>query len=94
MLISDEWAGQYTLLDVSDQLPELKRRPGITSWKVATQPESAGREMIFHESYESYRGEVDSGNEREKDKSKGIGSTAWPPANAADLRLKRWYAFQ
>ena len=45
--------------------------------------------MIFHNSYESYRTEVEEGNEREKDKAKGIAPTAWPPANAAELRLER-----
>ena len=63
----------------------------MTSWKVATQPESAGREMIFHETYETYRTEVENGNEREKDKMRGISSTAWPPSNASGLGLERWY---
>lgn len=75
---------------MSAELPGLKRRPGLTSWKVATQPESAGREMIFHDSHESYRKEVENGNEREKDKAKGIAATAWPPANTGSLGLERW----
>jgi len=56
---------------------------------VATQPESAGKEMIFHESYESYREQVKEGNERERDKLKGIATTAWAPGNVEELGLER-----
>ena len=82
--------GQFTVLNPSGQLPELSRQPGLSSWKVATQPESAGREMVFHGTYESYRKEAESGHEREKDKSKGLAESVWPPANAAELKLEYW----
>jgi multisite-specific tRNA:(cytosine-C5)-methyltransferase len=84
--------GQFTLVDVASRLPELKRRQGLTKWKLATQPEGRGgeRQLRWHETYEEYRKAVDGGEEREKDKLKGLASTCWPPANAAELNLERW----
>lgn len=80
--------GEFTIVDVAEQLPNLKRRPGITTWKVGTRPQ--GKEARFHESFESYRESVDAGNESEKDKDKGVPKTVWPPANAGELNLERW----
>jgi multisite-specific tRNA:(cytosine-C5)-methyltransferase len=78
--------GEFTIVDVADQLPGLKRRPGVSSWKVATRPDE---ELMWHDSYESYRARVDEGLEREKDKDKGLPRTVWAPANAAELGLER-----
>lgn len=47
--------------------------------------------MKWHDTYEEYRKAVDAGEEREKDKTKGLAQTCWPPANAAELNLERWY---
>lgn len=83
-------AGEYEILDVSDQLPNLKRRPGMSSWLVATQPEQTQRQLKWHSSYDAYRAWVDEGNERYQDKAKGLASTVWAPENAGELGLERW----
>ncbi|KAK8846869.1 hypothetical protein IAR55_005959 [Kwoniella newhampshirensis] len=81
--------GQFTIVDVSSQLPNLKRRPGKTSWKVGTQPDTqTSKEIVWYESFEEYRKAVDSGIEKEKDRGKGLPSTLWPPANVAELGLE------
>jgi len=87
--------GQFSLVDVSDHLPELKRRPGITSWKVATQaPTAEGKKLMWHESHESYMVQVEEAlkdaDEDEKKKKKPLPPSAWPPANANELNLERW----
>ncbi|WOO79748.1 Multisite-specific tRNA:(cytosine-C(5))-methyltransferase trm4b [Vanrija pseudolonga] len=78
--------GEFSIVDVSDKLPNLKRRPGITTWKVASHPDGKN---IYHETYEAYRAAVEAGEERDKDKDKGIPKTVWPPANATELGLER-----
>ena len=88
-------SGQYSLVDVSAQIPELKRRPGITSWKVATQaPTAEGKKLIWHESHETYMKQVEESlkdaDEEEKKKKKPMAASAWPPANANELNLERW----
>jgi len=77
----------FTLVDVSDHLPALKRRKGMTHWKVATQSQKG---LVFHDSFKEYRAAVERGEEREKDKTKGLGKGCWPPANAVELGLERW----
>ncbi|KAK4686597.1 hypothetical protein P7C73_g3530, partial [Tremellales sp. Uapishka_1] len=81
--------GDFKLVDVSDRLPNLKRREGMTTWKVATQPESADRKMRFYESFKDYREAVDNNEEREKDKSKGLASTCWPDEKNSELGLEK-----
>ncbi|WVR04516.1 hypothetical protein IAU60_001520 [Kwoniella sp. DSM 27419] len=81
--------GKFSIVDVSSQLPELKRRSGMTKWKVATQPESNGRALTWYESFEEYRKAVDAGKERENDRGKGLPASLWPPANATELGLER-----
>lgn len=81
--------GQFGLVDVSADFPELKRRPGLTSWKVATQPNGKEADLVWHDSYDAYREKADAGLERERDRDKGIPSTIWPPANASELGLEK-----
>jgi multisite-specific tRNA:(cytosine-C5)-methyltransferase len=84
--------GQFSIVEVSDHLPLLKRRKGITSWKVATQPEGSQGPLVYHESYAAYRERVESGEERERDRDpkRGLPETIWAPENVAELGLERW----
>ena len=81
--------GQYTIVDVAADFPELSRRPGMTSWKVATQPQGKDTELVWHESFEDYRKRASAGEEREKDKAKGIPETVWAPKNIAELGMEK-----
>nr|XP_031858166.1 uncharacterized protein CI109_006408 [Kwoniella shandongensis]KAA5525238.1 hypothetical protein CI109_006408 [Kwoniella shandongensis] len=82
--------GQFSIVDVSAQLPNLKRRPGKTSWKVGTQPDAkTSKEIAWYETHEEYRQAVENGTEKEKDRGKGLPSTLWPPANATELGLEK-----
>ncbi|KAJ2863771.1 tRNA (cytosine-5-)-methyltransferase ncl1 [Coemansia aciculifera] len=45
--VLDHFEGALRLVDVSDQLPALKRRPGLATWKVMT------RDGTLHDEYES-----------------------------------------
>jgi len=81
--------GEYTIVDVSADYPELVRRPGMTSWKVATQPGGRETELVWHETFEDYRAKVDAGEEREKDKAKGIPATVWAPKNIHELGIEK-----
>lgn len=78
--------GEFTIVDVSKELSGLKRHPGITTWKVATRPED---KLVYYDTFQDYRAAVDAGQEREKDKDKGLPKTIWPPANAGELNLER-----
>ena len=85
------YPGQYKLVDVARSLPELKRRPGMSAWKVATQaPISEGRKLVWHESHAEYMKAVDALPEAERENKKPLPATAWPPANAGELNLERW----
>ena len=84
--------GQYTLVDQSSALPNLKRRPGISTWKIATQSareEDGTRPIVWHDSYEAYTAQQS--EEEKRDKGKSLPETAWAPANAADLGLEKWW---
>lgn len=84
---------QFSLVDVSSELPELKRRPGMAKWKVATQEGKDG-EIHWYNTFDEYRKAVDEGKEKEKaEKGKGLPSTLWAPENVEDLNLDRWYVF-
>lgn len=82
---------------MSSQLPELKRRPGITHWKVATQASAAeGKKLVWHESYESYKEQIDAHYKKmeeaggDQEKKRPLPPSAWPPANASELGLEKW----
>ncbi|CAG8685040.1 14337_t:CDS:2, partial [Acaulospora colombiana] len=73
--------GEYCLVDSSDRLPELSRRPGVNSWKVAV--DKQGERLA--ESYDTYWNGL---NEHMKRESK-ILDTMFPPANVENLHLDR-----
>jgi multisite-specific tRNA:(cytosine-C5)-methyltransferase len=85
----NEQPGEFSIVDVSADYPELKRRPGMTSWKVATQPAGKDTDLAWHESFQSYRKRADAGDERDKDKMKGIPETVWAPENIAELGMEK-----
>ena len=69
-------------MDVSSQLPELIRRPGITNWSP-----TVGRTIdTSHSSWEAYIATVPEDKHAE---SKML-ETHWPPSNAGALNLERW----
>ncbi|KAG2790560.1 hypothetical protein JG687_00000380 [Phytophthora cactorum] len=72
--------GSLELVDVSNTLPLLKRRPGISTWKVIDS------QLKEYSSYENYVEE----NMKDKIKDK-IRATMFPPTEkeAADLHLER-----
>jgi hypothetical protein len=61
----------------------------MTSWKVATQPGGKDTELVWHEDFESYRSKAEAGEERQKDKAKGIPETVWAPKNIHDLGMEK-----
>ncbi|OWT39580.1 multisite-specific tRNA:(cytosine-C5)-methyltransferase [Cryptococcus neoformans Bt1] len=80
---------QFSLMNVSSELPELKRRPGMDKWKVATQEGKDG-EIHWYETFDEYRKAVDEGKEKEKgEKGKGLPSSLWAPENVENLNLNR-----
>ncbi|KAG0167013.1 tRNA (cytosine(34)-C(5))-methyltransferase [Apophysomyces sp. BC1034] len=66
--------GALEIKDVSDQLPALKRKPGLKTWKVMT------REGQYISSVD----EIENGRQRFK-----FPKTVFPPANADELHLDR-----
>ncbi|ODN90270.1 multisite-specific tRNA:(cytosine-C5)-methyltransferase [Cryptococcus wingfieldii CBS 7118] len=80
----------FSLVDVSSQLPELKRRPGMNKWKVATQPGGKDGELVWYETFEGYQEALESGKEKERgEKGKTLPRSLWPPANVEDIHLER-----
>ena len=66
-----------SLVDVSDQLPKLKRNPGMTSWKVLD------REcQELHQSDEP---------QTWGDKKKAMPATMWPNGKETERHLERWF---
>ena len=82
--------GLFSLVDVSDHLPKLKRRPGLSQWKVATQPDGKGADVVWHETHADYIQSVKDGKEKDKDVKRALPSSLWSPSNAAELNLERW----
>ncbi|WRT64898.1 uncharacterized protein IL334_001837 [Kwoniella shivajii] len=78
--------GKFHIVDVSSQLPELKRRQGLASWKVGT---SKGEKVNWYETFEDYRAAIENGEEKENDRGKGLPKSLWPPTNATELNLER-----
>lgn len=66
--------GSLELVDVSHELPLLKRRPGLSSWKVFT------KEGQVVEKFEDVPADA---------KGKFYPSM-WAPSNAGELHLERW----
>lgn len=80
--------GEFTIVDVSNALPGLKRREGVTAWKVGTNSPDG---TVYHESYDTYKTsleEAGNSDERRREK-KELASTLWAPDNAGELGLER-----
>jgi 16S rRNA C967 or C1407 C5-methylase (RsmB/RsmF family) len=66
--------GSIELVDVSNELPQLKRRPGLSDWKVFTR---SGQSVATMEDLPS-------------DAKGRFYPSMWPPKNASELHLERW----
>ncbi|EGO03524.1 hypothetical protein SERLA73DRAFT_101720 [Serpula lacrymans var. lacrymans S7.3] len=71
----------FELLDVSMQLPQLIRRPGITTWRPTV---DRSINTVF-DTYEDYTQTLD---ETQREDSKML-SSHWPPSNTKELNLTR-----
>jgi hypothetical protein len=71
------------LVDASAYFPALLRKPGITTWKPTT-----NRSITFFDSFEAY---VESLPDDRQKRSHKMLRTHWPPSNADELQLNRWY---
>lgn len=67
--------GSLELVDVSHELPLLKRRPGLSSWKVFT------KEGQVVEKFEDVPA----------DAKGRFYPSMWAPKNAGELHLEKWY---
>ena len=82
-------------MDVSSYLPELKRRPGITKWKVAfsapegseTKPEDAG--MKWYDSYDAYLADPLPDRAQTKDPWKVVQASLWAPEGIEGMGLEK-----
>ena len=75
--------GQFHLVDVSDRLPGLIRRPGLSKWRVAVD-----KDLNFFDSSEEFLASL--ATEREKrEKGAKVPATLFPPKNVDELHLER-----
>ncbi|KAG0002156.1 hypothetical protein BGZ65_002881, partial [Modicella reniformis] len=65
--------GSLELVDVSNELPELKRHPGLSDWKVFSKDGQV----------------IDKMEDLSKDIKGRFHPSMWPPKNAGELRLER-----
>ncbi|KZT61661.1 S-adenosyl-L-methionine-dependent methyltransferase [Calocera cornea HHB12733] len=72
-------SGEFSIVDVSDKLPGLIRRPGMDAWTVAVDKDGTTKDT-FAEYEESIA---------DKDPPKRVVATCWPPENAKSLHLDR-----
>lgn len=80
-LLSLKQGVEFHLVDVSLNLPELKRRPGLSVWRPTDR-----HVKTTYESYEDYVKAIPP-EERKTTITKGH----WPPADAEQLNLSRWF---
>jgi multisite-specific tRNA:(cytosine-C5)-methyltransferase len=71
------WLG-FELVDVSESLPSLIRRPGLTKWHPTT-----GRDLKFFDTYEEYVASLPGGKGTAR-----LVRSHWPPTE--ELGLERW----
>ena len=72
------------MVDVSESLPTLIRRPGLTHW-VPT----VSRDLQFFDSYEQYVASLPSGGKG----TARLVRSHWPPTPTEKLCLERWWVF-
>lgn len=70
----------FELVEVSESLPSLIRRPGLTKWLP-----TVGRDMKYFETYDDYIASLPGGKGTAR-----LARSHWPPTE--DLGLERWYA--
>jgi len=90
--------GQFRIVPVSERLPGLKRRAGLTSWKVATS--NSDGSMNWHESYAQHMGFINgiAGNDEGASENlradpayvAGKEAGAASKASGASMKPKRW----
>ena len=68
----------FELVDVSESLPTLIRKPGLTKWLPTT-----GRDMKFFDTYEDYVASLPGGKGTAR-----LVRSHWPPTE--ELGLERW----
>jgi len=73
----------FELVDVSARFPELKRRPGLTTWRPTV-------DRSITTTYESFGAFLNAFPESETVNSK-MTEGHWPPNDAEELGLPRWY---
>lgn len=78
--VLNECQGSLRLVDVSKELPELKRRPGMTTWKCAGKGKDTTTNMT--KLYSSYE-------EVPEDEKKDFEETMFPPKNISELNIER-----
>ncbi|KAK0472690.1 S-adenosyl-L-methionine-dependent methyltransferase, partial [Armillaria luteobubalina] len=69
----------FHLVDVSTQLPELKRQPGLTSWR----PTSDREAKTIYDTYDAFLS-AEPGSETK------LTQGHWPPQDVDELNLPRW----
>lgn len=69
----------FELVEVSESLPSLIRRPGLTKWLP-----TVGRDLEYFETYEHYVASLPGGKGTAR-----LTRSHWPPAE--ELGLERWY---
>lgn len=78
--LREVYSGRFVLEDVSARLPGLLRRPGLKSWNVAID-----KNVTLAPSWSSYLSTLAAPNEA------GLSRSLFPPDNANELHLERWY---
>ncbi|GJJ10536.1 hypothetical protein Clacol_004763 [Clathrus columnatus] len=77
---------EFEIVDVSSDLPNLARKPGLVTWYPVV-----NKELVHYPSYDDYLTywkNIDGPKSVPK-----MVPTHWPPSNAEDLNLHRWYVF-
>jgi multisite-specific tRNA:(cytosine-C5)-methyltransferase len=72
----------FQLIDVSAQLPELVRRPGINSWAPTVN-------HTINTTFKTWDAYNETLMEEQRADSK-MSETHWPPINAESLQLQHW----
>jgi multisite-specific tRNA:(cytosine-C5)-methyltransferase len=73
----------FEIADVSASLPELLRRPGLTTWR----PTANRAVSKTYVTFEEFLGTL---SEQQKAETK-LTAGHWPPPNVAELHLENWY---
>jgi hypothetical protein len=71
----------FELVEVSESLPSLIRRPGLTKWLP-----TVGRDVKYLETYDDYIASLPGGKGAAR-----LARSHWPPTPTDGLGLERWY---